>query len=166
MERISGTLLMSHNSITSNFFIFRCFLQSPITPIGLCKKRLLTLFLHVPIILPPINDRLTLKIFHIDSPSYPPPHLRHLAKSLPVPSGMTPTLGWWTNGFLSVTEKKAYICMVGGKFVCPLGVIHKLYGPRRREDYQKVHLKFTWGRGTTELKSIHWTNLSILGAGY
>ena len=93
MERISGTLLMSHNSITSNFFIFRCFLQSPITPIGLCKKRLLTLFLHVPIILPPINDRLTLKIFHIDSPSYPPPHLRHLAKSLPVPSGMTPTLG-------------------------------------------------------------------------
>lgn len=28
-----------------------------------------------------------------DSPSYPPPHFKHLARSFPVPSGITPTGG-------------------------------------------------------------------------
>ena len=36
---------------------------------------------------------LTLKIFQIDSPSYPPPQARHRARSFPVPNGTTPTLG-------------------------------------------------------------------------
>lgn len=44
---------------------------------------------------------LTFKIFQIDSPSYPPPHARHRARSLPVPNGMTPTLGSWVNVTLS-----------------------------------------------------------------
>ena len=39
---------------------------------------------------------LTLMTFQSDSPSYPPPHRRHLARSFPVPSGITATLGWWT----------------------------------------------------------------------
>lgn len=33
--------------------------------------------------------------------TYPPPHLRHLAKSFPVPKGITPTGGRVSNGTLS-----------------------------------------------------------------
>ena len=47
----------------------------------------------------------TVRIFQTDSPSYPPPHLRHLAKSLPVPKGITPTLGWCVKGFRSATKQ-------------------------------------------------------------
>ena len=47
----------------------------------------------------------TVRIFQTDSPSYPPPHLRHLAKSLPVPKGITPTLGWCVKGFRSATQQ-------------------------------------------------------------
>ena len=43
----------------------------------------------------------TERIFHTDSPSYPPPQRKHRAKSLPVPRGITPTLGWWVNGLRS-----------------------------------------------------------------
>ena len=58
------------------------------------------------------GDFLTFRIFQTDSPSYPPPQRRHLAKSLPVPNGMTPTLGWCINGFLSegcfISKTSAY----------------------------------------------------------
>ena len=54
-----------------------------------------------------IDRRLTRNIFWTDSPSYPPPHRRHRAKSLPVPKGMIPIGGWSANWTLSIIGWKS-----------------------------------------------------------